>query len=699
MRLRIALIVALLPRLALADTSSVETPAAPPSAEDSTVFSCNRKVGDVTVSFKPEMEVKELITWAMGFTCNKFLFEPRYVTNRHVTVMAPEKMSAPEAYQLFLASLATAGLTVVRKGHAWAIIESQAAKKEAIPFVQHPDDTDQVVRFVLRPTYAKPDTLASAFDSLKSDAGDIKQVGSLLVITDYGTHVRDMVALAKQIDVPGGSDGIFTIPVLHADATKLQAKLQDILGIATPNPKAEAPAVKLLVDERTNTLIVAGSTASFERVRALVDRLDIALDIEGGASIHVYQLGNAIADEVAKTLNDAIQRQQTGAQQQQKSPAPASVDTLSLEGQVHVIADPKTNKLIVTSSGRDFLAIKDVIQQLDEPRKQVFIETVILDVQTSDGLDIGTSSHGALPTSNGNAVVIGGVQAGGVNTLDLKDTLASASGLVSGIVGSQLTSSTSLLGTSIPSYAVLFQALATQSNTNGVSTPSIIALDNETAKFHVGQNVPYKKGVVPISAANPLTGTTTNIDRQDLNFELDIKPHISANDNVLLEITNDAKEYGSSDAELGPSWNTRGFETRVVVHDQQTIVLTGMTQERETVTSSKVPLLGDVPLLGYLFKYQSRTKKKSNVLILLTPYIIKDQLDLQGIQERKSREHQEFVASFRALDHMKYVPNVDYRRKRGVVEEINRSVQMVEEETAARAQLKAPARVEAGPVQ
>ncbi|MGE5183064.1 MAG: type II secretion system secretin GspD [Acidobacteriota bacterium] len=708
MRLRIVLIAALLPRLAIADTSAVETPPSPPSAEDSTVFSCDRKVSDVTVSFKPEMEVKELITWAMGFTCNRFLYEPRYVANRHVTVMAPGKMNAAEAYQLFLASLATAGLAVVRKGHAWAIVESQAAKREAIPFVQHPDDTDQVVRFVLRPTYAKPETLASAFESLKSDAGDIKQVGSLLVITDYGAHVRDMVSLAKQIDVPGGSDGIFTIPVLHADATKLQTKLQDILGITTSGPspspspstgtsKAEQPT-RLLVDERTNTLIVAGSAASYERVRALVDRLDIALDIEGGASIHVYQLGNAIAEEVAKTLNDAIQRQQTGAAQQ-KSPPPGSVDTLSLEGQVHVIADPKTNKLIVTSSGRDFLAIKDVIQQLDEPRRQVFIETVILDVQTSDGLDIGTSSHGALPTSNGNAVLIGGVQAGGVNTLDLKDTLASASGLVSGIVGSQLTSSTSLLGTSIPSYAVLFQALASQSNTNGVSTPSIIALDNETAKFHVGQNVPYKKGVVPISAANPLTGTTTNIDRQDLNFELDIKPHISANDNVLLEITNDAKEYGSSDAELGPSWNTRGFETRVVVHDQQTIVLTGMTQERETLTSSKVPLLGDLPLLGYFFKYQSRTKKKSNVLILLTPYIIKDQLDLQQIQERKSREHQEFVASFRALDHMKYIPSVDYRRKRGVVEEINRAVQTVDDEIAARAQLRLPARVEAGPVQ
>jgi general secretion pathway protein D len=340
-----------------------------------------------------------------------------------------------------------------------------------------------------------------------------------------------------------------------------------------------------------------------------------------------------------------------------------------------------------------------VIEQLDEPRRQVFIETVILSVDVTDSLDAGTSSHGALPTSDGNSLVLGGVQTNGVNTLDIKDTVAGVSGLLAGVVGSQLTASTSFLGTSIPSYAVLFTALAKSSNTNSVSTPTIIAVDNETTKFHVGQNVPYKKGVVPISAANPLQGATTNVDRQDLNFELDIKPHISANDNVLLEIMNDAKELGTTDSELGPTWNTRGFETRVVVHDQQTIVLTGLTQESVAYGTTKVPLLGDIPLLGYAFKYTTRSKKKSNVLILLTPYIIKDQLDLQAIQERKLREHDEFVSSFRALDHMKYVPRVDYRRKRGLVEEINRAVQTVEDETEAHTHITQPVHVEAGPVQ
>ena len=694
MRSRLLLVLAiLLPRLVLADDTTGDAP----------VFSCNRHVGEVVVTFRPETAVKDLVTWTMGFTCKQFLYETRFVENRKLTVMAPEKMSPDEAYQLFLASLSTVGLAVVPYGHALRIVEAQTVKRESLPIVDKPGNVEQVVRFVLRPTYSKPEMLASAFDGLRSDAGDIKAVGSLLLITDYASHVHDMVELAKLIDVPGGNDGIYTIPVVHADATRLQAKLQEVLGVSPGTPsKPGDVSTKVLVDERTNALIVAGPTSSYEHVRALVARLDVPIDMEGGASIHVFQLGNAIAEEVAKTLNEAIQRQPSAGATTTGRPStaptaasPSPGDTMTLQGSVRVIADAKTNKLIVTATGHDYLAVRDVIEQLDQPRKQVFIETVVLDVQLSDGVSAGTSSHGVLPAQNGSAIVLGGVETGGVNTLDLKDTLGAATGLITGIVGS---STTSFLGTSIPSYALLFEALASTSSSNVISTPSIIALDNEDAKFHVGTNVPYQKGVVPISAGNPLTGTTTNIEREDLNFELDIKPHISTNDNVLLEIKNDAKDLGSSDPLLGPTWNTRGFETRVVVHDQQTIVLNGMTQESEVEGTSKVPILGDIPILGYAFKYKTRTKKRSNVLILMTPYIVKDQLELQAIQERKLREHDEFVASFHVLDHMPYVPKTDYRHKRGVVEEINRAVEVVEEDRRARDELPSASRVVEGPV-
>jgi general secretion pathway protein D len=159
-----------------------------------------------------------------------------------------------------------------------------------------------------------------------------------------------------------------------------------------------------------------------------------------------------------------------------------------------------------------------------------------------------------------------------------------------------------------------------------------------------------------------------------------VTPHISSNDAVRLEIEQEAKDIAGQDPELGPTWSERKLKTQVVVHDQQSVVIGGLIQERDIYSVTKVPLLGDIPILGYLFKYSTKTKRKTNLLILLTPYIIKDQLDLQAIRERKVRERQEFVRSFSTLNEMKYEPKIDYRRKRGMVEEINRTIISVEQD-------------------
>jgi general secretion pathway protein D len=151
---------------------------------------------------------------------------------------------------------------------------------------------------------------------------------------------------------------------------------------------------------------------------------------------------------------------------------------------------------------------------------------------------------------------------------------------------------------------------------------------------------------------------------------------------VRLEIEQNTKDLGGKDPQLGPTWTERKLKTQVVVHDQESVVIGGLIQEREVYSVSKVPLLGDIPILGYLFKYSTKQKKKTNLLILLTPYIIKDQLDLEQIRERKTREYREFTASFANLNDMKYEPKIDYRRKRGLVEEINRAIESVEEDQA-----------------
>jgi len=723
------------------------SPSPPPSGngEDDALYSCKKRTGQVAVTFKPETELKDLITWVMGFTCKNFMLDPRIVsTGKKVTVIAPNKMSAQEAYNVFLAALSTMGLTVVPKGNIYRIVESATAKSETVPIMKRgvPANQDQMVRYVLRPSYAQTETLRGALDSIRSQAGNVSTAGNVIIITDYASQVRDMLTLAKALDIPGGSEGIYTIPVKHADAAQLAAKINEILGVsggggggaapgggggggargggkaggAAPNapgaqmvndePGGAVPS-KILVDDRSNTLIVVSSEAGYQRVKALVDRLDILLDTEGGSAIRVYPLENALAEELAATLTSVLSGQTQprpgatpGAPGAPAPPAPRPAAGAaggglgelgsSLEGQVRVIGDKPTNSLIIMSSGRDYLAVRDVVRKLDQPRRQIYIEAVILEVQVAKSLDLGTSSHGGLPVNNGDAIVLAGVQTPTLKSVQ-PSSIATLTGLIGGLIGSPLPNSQTFLGASIPSYAILFQALANNDNSNILSAPHIIAIDNEKAEFSVGNNIPYKAGLSfgGFPGATGATGTTSpvgsigqNIQREKLNLTLNVTPHISSNDSVRLELEQETKDLGGKDPELGPTWAERKLKTQVVVHDQESVVIGGLIQEREVYNATKVPLLGDIPILGYLFKYTHREKKKTNLLILLTPYIIKDQLDLQSIKERKVREYREFAASFSNLSEKRYEPSIDYRRKRGMVEEINRAVQGVEEDMA-----------------
>lgn len=711
-----------LPRIALGQPVGVERPsaAALPATADEQLYRCKTHTGAVAVTFKPETDIKDLLTWVMGFTCKNFILDPRISsTGRKLTVIAPNKLSAREAYQVFLVALSTIGLTVVAKGSVMRIVEAGAAKKEALPIYNHaPGTGDDVVRVVLRPSYTQTDTLKQAFAALKSDAGDITTVGSMLVITDFASTISAMMGLKKLVDVPSGSDGIYTIPIRHGDAAKVAQVLTSMFGvaptaIAAPGKPPSEPAVagepvpsKIVVDERTNTLVLSASEPAYQRAKALVERIDVAIDIGGAGSIHTYQLASAIAEELAQTLTRAItgdtspsRAQRTGAPttgQPTPPPASAALDGLgaTLQGTVHIVPDKATNKLLITASSRDFAALKDVIRELDQPRRQVYIEAMILEVDVSNNLSFGASAHAASSVSGG--VAVGGVQLPGLSSA-APATALDAGGVIAGLIGDVLPGS-SLLGTSFPSYGLLIQALANRNTTDVLSMPSLIAVDNEETKSKIGENIPFIRGVVP-ATTSATTTLTTNIDRQPLELELNIKPHISAGDTVLLEIKHSAGGVKSQSDALGPTWTTRAVETRVVVRDQETVLIGGLLQDSTQKTESKVPILGDIPLLGYLFRYTENVKRKTNLLIMLTPYIIRDQSDLQLIRQRKLRQNDEFFRSFANLDGMKLDPEVNYHRKRGLIEEINRAILGSEADQAARAEAPAPRGVAAGPVE
>ncbi|MBA2539949.1 MAG: hypothetical protein H0V17_09970, partial [Deltaproteobacteria bacterium] len=208
------------PRLSFTQPAPTPAPAGgsnTPTPADDKLYSCGKNTTQpVSVSFKPETELKDLITWVMGFTCRNFILDPRIVsTGKKVTIIAPLKMTPQEAYSVFLASLSTMGLTIVPKGNVMRIVESATAKSETVPIYKGgvPANQDQVVRYILRPSHAPVETVRQAIDAIRSPAGNVGVAGNLLIITDYSSQVRDMLSIARSIDVPGNADGIYTIPV------------------------------------------------------------------------------------------------------------------------------------------------------------------------------------------------------------------------------------------------------------------------------------------------------------------------------------------------------------------------------------------------------------------------------------------------------------------------------------------------------
>lgn len=700
----------------MASGAGAQTPAARDGADDALEPPlCKKPKGSFTVNFKAETDLKELIEWAKSFTCKNFMHDSSISTrSKKVVILAPQKMTADEAYKLFLASLSSMGLTVVPKGNMLKIVESGAAKTETVPIVRGgaPSASDQMVRFVMRPSYMTADMMNSALSLVKSKDGQTNVVGSSIVITDYGSHVRDMMALARELDRPSAGEGIYTIPVVNSDARDIQTKISEILGIgagagqsqvqggkgkpdqATAADVAAAVPSKILVDERSNTLIVVSSKSGYLRVRALAKRLDVAIAGESSGSIHIYPLENSKADELAQVLNAAI----SGAQTQGKRGGPSQGGTTAaaptrapeagaIEGQVKVSPDAATNSLIVTASSRDFVAIKEVIRKLDMPRRQVYIEGVILEVNVDRQRDLGVSGHGALPRdiAGTDSIVLGGVQPGGLSSLN-PSSLVSLSGLLGGVIGPQLTNGQNFglgaAGISIPSFAILFQALAKNSNVNVLSTPFVMATDNKEALLEDGQKVPYAQGsqsslgtTVPISS--------TSVAFADAKLSLKITPHVNESDTVRLEIDGEFSDIGAIDPSLrAPSTIVRKVKTEVSVSDQSTIVIGGLMRDRATYTESKVPLLGDIPVLGYLFKGTSKSVRKTNLLIVLTPHVVKSQLDLESILSRKTREHNEFTESIKGLHLERYLPNIDYRRKHGLLESINQTLASVDHDRA-----------------
>ena len=349
----------------------------------------------------------------------------------------------------------------------------------------------------------------------------------------------------------------------------------------------------------------------------------------------VYKLKNANATDLAAILTNLVARSQTVAQTAPGARPPFR-PLSEFEAPVQVFADKATNSIIISSTKSAYTKLQSVIRDLDTRRKQVFVEAVILEVQVDRLRQIGSDPIQVI--GSGKSGSLQGIA--GLNSAP--ENLAAIAQAISGAAAGAATGGVSLLNTI--NVRAFLQLLLSLTDTNVLSTPQVLAADNQKAKIVVGENRPF-----PTGQAQGITGgTLVTIERKDVGVTLEITPQVLENDLIRLEIKQEITAIeesvaqtigsGTSSVPVGPTTTKRSMETTTIAKDQQTIVIGGLVRDNITLNETKVPLLGDIPFLGWLFRFQSRQVEKLNLLVFLTPTLVRDEVDIVELNARKSAE-------------------------------------------------------------
>mgnify|MGYP000855137834 CR=1 FL=1 len=688
-----------------------------------------RRQGRFQLDFN-KAEIQDVVQTISDFTGRLFIV-PENIRGR-ITIIGPEDgtglVTADEAYAAFLAALEANNWTVYPVGPYLKLVEKRSAAQSNVWTYVEPGSTppadERMVTKIIRLKHIDTDTVVNPLKQLMSkDATVIPMPPDTLIVTEVALNLRRIERILEALDQPGGGEELRIIQLEYASASEIAEKLSQIFE-PTSGPGARARPVarpaggegaaggdsgagaatvsRIIPDDRTNKLIVFANRKGFEQVETLLRQLDVPTGDTG--RVHVYYLANANAEDLANTLQTLLQGQQASQTarpiaRRPREGAPSSQDSGAaiFTGDIKISADPATNSLVIVASAQDYRNLVRVIEQLDIPRRQVFVEAVIMEVNLRDNTEFGFNFHGgaAIETTDGIAPIVIGNQVGQASSLNLS-SLLSMGGFLAGIQGSPVPA-VAELGINLPSFGVILHALTTSSDVNVLSTPHILTSDNEEAEITVGQNVPFQAGYAPQGLANLLTGTTTNtgslsgllgssigafglsslyapIQRQNVELKLKIKPQINESDYVRLEVEQQTEEIAEQDPVLGPTTARRTAKTVIVAKDQTTVVIGGLVQERTIKSVAKTPILGDIPVVGRLFRDNSTSKVKTNLLLFLTPYIIRNQDDFRRIFERKMRERQQFIATFYGTSPEYEVP-IDFARKAGPLALLSRDVE------------------------
>jgi general secretion pathway protein D len=696
-----------------------------------------------------EAEVLEIVQWISKHTCKNFIIGDG-IRGGKITILSNTMVTANEAYRAFLSALNVNNMTVVKVGQFLKIQMKRDAAKDTIPtYIGEEVDIpslDQMVTRVFQLKFVDANTINGTVKQLTTKDGDSYPYAptNTLIISDTGNNMHRLMEILEQLDTPLGQEEIRVVQVEFAEAAELAQTLEEIFGekgkgsgvrskssriqpVRPGKGKSTAPPTgkttdasgegatlsKVISDERTNKIILVAPARSFAKIQSLIQQLDVPIPGEG--QIQVVYLQHADAEELASTLTSLSQgtsgrpKMSKGASSK-KSSSTKAADLF--QGEVKVTADTATNSLVIVANQSDYKSLLKVVKKLDIPRRQVFVEAVIMEVNLDTSKDVGLTFHaGAAPQIGGETVPLffgSQFKAQGSNFNSLAPNI-SLLGFLGGLRGPELAADESILaGISLPAFGVMLQALQTDSNVNVLSTPHILTSDNEEAEIKVGENIPipagygggYGGGMSSLaglaSMASSVTGSTTTasrygsggyggigsllgmgmgaINRQEVGLTLKIKPQINEGNVIRMELEEELSEVKDTSNPLGPTTTKRSAKTVVAVQDQQTVVIGGLIREKIDIGETKIPVLGDIPVIGWFFRTRSQQKTKTNLLLFLTPHVIEGPDDFRAIFKRKMEERKEFIERFHGQG-PEYKSFIDFRRRHGPLADIHITLQ------------------------
>ena len=581
-----------------------------------------------------QIDLKDFIKFVSDLTNKNFIIEQK-VTGK-VSVVSPTKITVDEAYKVFLSVLEVHGYTTIPSGNVIKIVRAVEARQKNVQTdvgkINTSDPSDSFITQIIPLNFASPQKLQKILRPMVSKQGLLVsyEPTNILILTDYHSNIQRMLNIVNQVDINTFKDSLNVIPLKNARAKNLTENLQKLLNKNEQAGKLiHSGTVNIVPDERTNSILIMAQKDNLHQLKTIISKLDKPTPEDiSDMQLKVIHLENAKAEELSKILSSLI-----GGKDSSKGKTIISEDAL-------VQPDKATNSLVIIAKPNEIKRLNPIITELDEPRQQVYVEAAILEVGTETSLNLGVNwqagtdfggqnvDGGLIGTSNGlpQASILG---PGG----DRSKSSLGASGFSFGILSFPFTFN----GEDFFSLGAFIQASQTDNNVRIISTPQLMTMENQEARVSVGENRPFLTSRERNNAGDEFN----NYEYKDIGITLKVTPLINNKGWIKMDIFQEVSRVdpirSKELAATTPVTRKRTAETTVRVKDGQTTVIAGLMENKTTNVQNKVPGLGDIPGLGYLFKSNEDANKKTNLLVFLTPHIVGDFQAAKKLTYRKSK--------------------------------------------------------------